>query len=62
MLWGRHDAFFDIAETLSWMQALPRMEAHIFDGGHFLLETHAAQASSLMAEFVARTEASRSVR
>ncbi len=21
MLWGRHDAFFDIAETLSWMQA-----------------------------------------
>ena len=34
MLWGRHDAFFDIAETLSWMQALPRMEAHIFDAGH----------------------------
>jgi pimeloyl-ACP methyl ester carboxylesterase len=29
MLWGRHDAFFDIAETLSWMQDLPRMEAHI---------------------------------
>ena len=24
MLWGRHDAFFDLAEILSWMRALPR--------------------------------------
>jgi pimeloyl-ACP methyl ester carboxylesterase len=56
MVWGRHDAFFDIAETLSWMQALPRMEAHILDGGHFLLETHAAVAAALMAEFIERSE------
>jgi pimeloyl-ACP methyl ester carboxylesterase len=55
MLWGRHDPFFDIAETLSWMQDLSRMEAHIFDGGHFLLETHAAPALSLMMEFIKRT-------
>lgn len=55
MLWGRHDAFFDLAETLSWMQALPRMEAHILDGGHFLLETHAAQAAGLMVKFIRRT-------
>jgi pimeloyl-ACP methyl ester carboxylesterase len=57
MLWGRHDAFFDLAETLSWMQALPRMEAHVFDAGHFLLETHAAPAVSLMREFIERTRA-----
>ncbi|MBR0669153.1 alpha/beta hydrolase [Roseomonas hellenica] len=56
MLWGRHDPFFDIAETLSWMQDLPRMEAHIFDGGHFLLETHAEPALSLMAAFIKRTQ------
>jgi pimeloyl-ACP methyl ester carboxylesterase len=55
MVWGRHDAFFDIAETLSWMQDLPRMEAHILDGGHFLLETHAEPTAALMAEFVERT-------
>lgn len=55
MLWGRHDPFFDIAETLSWMRALPRMEAHILDGGHFLLETHAAVAGSLMVDFIRRT-------
>jgi pimeloyl-ACP methyl ester carboxylesterase len=56
MVWGRHDAFFDIAETVSWMQALPRMEAHILDGGHFLLETHAAPAAALMVDFIKRTE------
>lgn len=55
MLWGRHDAFFDLAETLSWMQALPRMEAHVFDAGHLLLETHAAPAAALIAEFMARS-------
>jgi pimeloyl-ACP methyl ester carboxylesterase len=54
MIWGRHDAFFDLAETLSWMEALPRMEAHILDGGHFLLETHAPVAARLMADFIAR--------
>jgi surfactin synthase thioesterase subunit len=46
MIWRRDDAFF----------ALPRMEAHIFDGGHFLLGTHAAQAAALMAAFIKRTE------
>lgn len=55
MLWGRHDAFFDLAETLSWMGALPRMEGHILDGGHFLLETHAAEAEALMVDFIRRT-------
>ncbi len=55
LLWGRHDPWFDIAETVSWMQDLPRMEAHIFDGGHFLLETHAKAATALMVEFIERT-------
>lgn len=56
MIWGRHDAFFDIAEVLSWMQDLPRMEAHILDGGHFLLETHAAAAAPLLLDFIRRTQ------
>ena len=54
MIWGRHDAFFDIAETLSWIEDLPRMEAHILDGGHFLLETHAEPALALMTDFIRR--------
>ena len=47
MVWGRHDPFFELTEVLSWMQALPRMEAHVLDAGHKLLETHAAAAVSL---------------
>lgn len=57
MLWGRHDAFFDLAETLSWMEDLPRMEAQILDGGHFLLETHAEPALGLMRDFIERAQA-----
>lgn len=58
MHWGRHDAYFDIAEILSWLQALPRMEAHVLDGGHFLLETHAAECASLMLDFMGRAQRS----
>jgi pimeloyl-ACP methyl ester carboxylesterase len=54
MVWGRHDPFFELAEVLSWMQALPRMECHVLDAGHKLLETHAAAAVSLMLDFVRR--------
>jgi len=59
MLWGRHDAFFDIAETVSWMRALPRMEVHVFDAGHKMLETHPAAAASLMRDFVRHTPTSK---
>lgn len=54
MIWGRHDPYFAIDETLDWMKALPRMEAHILDGGHLLLETHAAEALPIMKAFLQR--------
>lgn len=53
LLWGRHDVFFDLAEIMDWMRALPRMEAHVFDAGHLLLETHAPAAASLVQDFIA---------
>lgn len=56
MVWGRHDIYFELDEVLSWMRALPRMEAHILDAGHLLLETHAATAASLMLDFIERTQ------
>ena len=54
MLWGRHDIFFALEETLSWMKVLPRMEAHVLDGPHFLLETHSVECAALMSAFVRR--------
>jgi pimeloyl-ACP methyl ester carboxylesterase len=56
MIWGRHEPFFELAEVVSWMEDLPRMEAHILDGGHMLLETHAAEAASRMVDFIKRTQ------
>jgi pimeloyl-ACP methyl ester carboxylesterase len=58
MVWARHDPFFDLAEVETWMRALPRMEAHVLDGGHKLLETHAAAAAPLMADFIRHTQRS----
>lgn len=55
LLWGRHDAFFALAETLAWMEDLPRMEAHVLDGPHFLLETHGAVCAAWISEFLERT-------
>jgi pimeloyl-ACP methyl ester carboxylesterase len=55
-LWGRHDVFFDLDETLAWMRGLPRMEAHVLDGPHFLLETHPDECVALMSVFLKRAE------
>jgi pimeloyl-ACP methyl ester carboxylesterase len=60
MVWGRHDVYFDLAEVLSWMSALPRMEAHVLDAGHLLLETHASAAVALMLDFIRHTQERRS--
>jgi len=56
MVWGRHDIYFELDEVLSWMRALPRMEAHVLDAGHLLLETHAATAAALILDFIGRTK------
>jgi pimeloyl-ACP methyl ester carboxylesterase len=53
LLWGRHDPYFALAETQSWLEDLPRMEAHILDGPHLLLETHAELCGMLMQRFLA---------
>jgi pimeloyl-ACP methyl ester carboxylesterase len=58
MVWGRHDPFFDLDEVMSWMRALPRMEAHVLDAGHKLLETHGAVAAPLILAFIERARTS----
>jgi pimeloyl-ACP methyl ester carboxylesterase len=52
VLWGRRDPYFDVAEVLAYHRTLERMDAHIYDGGHLLLETHAAECAELMRAFV----------
>jgi pimeloyl-ACP methyl ester carboxylesterase len=62
MFWARHDPFFDLDEVLSWMRTLPRMEVHVLDAGHKLLETHAVEAIPLMLDFIRRVHAQNRLR
>ncbi|WP_256091752.1 hypothetical protein [Micromonospora haikouensis] len=42
----------DVDEVLAYHRVLDRMDAHVYDAGHFLLETHAAECATLMRSFV----------
>ena len=52
VLWGRHDPYFAVDEVLAYHRSLERVEAHIYDAGHLLLETHAAECAEHMRRFV----------
>ncbi|WP_125775987.1 alpha/beta fold hydrolase [Antribacter gilvus] len=52
VLWGRHDPYFDIAEVLAYHEDMTTLEAHLYDAGHFLLETHAADVAAVLGTFV----------
>ncbi|MEV3937933.1 alpha/beta hydrolase [Glycomyces sp. NPDC049804] len=52
VLWGWRDPFFDVAEVLAYLRALDRVDAHVYDGGHLLLETHTPECVAIMRAFV----------
>ncbi|HEY9012300.1 MAG TPA: alpha/beta hydrolase, partial [Devosia sp.] len=52
LLWGRHDPYFAIEEVFAWHRALRRIELHLLDGGHKLLETHHELCAELMHRFI----------
>lgn len=56
ILWGRHDIFFQIEEILAFNQNLNDLEIHIFDSGHFLLETHHRECAALVGSFIRQME------
>ncbi|MGF1623743.1 MAG: alpha/beta fold hydrolase [Alphaproteobacteria bacterium] len=52
LLWGRHDPYFEIDEVLAYARELDRLDMHIYDGAHLLLETHHQECAALMREFI----------
>jgi pimeloyl-ACP methyl ester carboxylesterase len=57
MLWGRHDPYFEIDEVLAYARELDRLDMHIYDGPHLLLETHHQECAALMCEFIQNVQA-----
>ncbi|MCP2265778.1 alpha/beta fold hydrolase [Promicromonospora thailandica] len=52
VLWGRHDAYFDLAEIMAYAGVLDRLEMHVYDAGHMVLETHSRECGAAMRDFV----------
>jgi len=57
MLWGRHDPYFEIEEVLAYARELDRLDMHIYDGAHLLLETHHEECAALMRAFILNVHA-----
>ncbi|MFF5184834.1 alpha/beta fold hydrolase [Streptomyces sp. NPDC000345] len=52
--WGSHDPFFPEPGAHAYLRDLPDAELHLFDTGHFALETHLAEIAPLIADFLDR--------
>lgn len=57
MIWGRHDPYFEIGEVLAYARELDRLDMHIYDGAHLLLETHYRECAALMRAFIRDVQA-----
>jgi pimeloyl-ACP methyl ester carboxylesterase len=54
IVWGRNDAFFPERGARAYTADLPQAELHVFETGHFALETHGVEIAALIADFVDR--------
>lgn len=55
LLWGRHDIYFALDEIMAYAREMDRLEMHVWDGAHLLLETHHREAAQAMLRFIQGT-------
>ena len=53
-VWGKNDPFFLPAGAEAFKRDNPNAEVHMYDTGHFALETHAAEIAAAIQEFLGR--------
>jgi len=53
-VWGEHDPFFLPAGATAWSRDIPDAEIHLYDTGHFALETHGARIIPIIRDFLDR--------
>lgn len=54
VVWGKNDAIFVAAGAAPYQRDIPNAEVHLFDTGHFALETHGPEIVDLIREFLGR--------
>ncbi len=53
-VWGKNDPFFLPPGAQAFQRDNPAAEIHLFDTGHFALESHAPEIAAIIREFLAR--------
>jgi pimeloyl-ACP methyl ester carboxylesterase len=56
VLWGTYDPSFLAAEAEAYRADVPSAQVHLLDGGHFVLDTRAADVARLVRAFVTGAE------
>lgn len=57
IVWGTGDPFFGVPGARAYLADLPDAELHLFEAGHFALETHLPEIAPLVAAFLRRLPA-----
>jgi pimeloyl-ACP methyl ester carboxylesterase len=55
VLWGKHDLSFDPGEPERYRKDVPNAEVHIFDAGHFALDTKADEIAAFVRQFMKKS-------
>lgn len=54
IVWGPQDGYMPEASARAYLRDLPEAELHLFDGGHWLLETNLDQVAPMIRNFLDR--------
>ena len=57
IVWGPQDGYMPEESARAFLRDLPKAELHLFDGGHWLLETSLHEVAPLIRGFLARVHA-----
>lgn len=52
VIWGKYDAFYELAEAHCYKRDLPEARVHILNGGHMALETNFDEVLNLIESFM----------
>jgi pimeloyl-ACP methyl ester carboxylesterase len=58
IVWGRQDGYMPEGAARAYLRDLPRAELHVLDTGHWALETHLAEITALIRNFLGRMDLS----
>jgi pimeloyl-ACP methyl ester carboxylesterase len=52
VIWGKYDLSFELSEPGAYRREVPEAEVHVFDAGHFALDTAADEIAQLIRGFL----------